>query len=1082
MKAVAGMIGCVLSATCSVLAADKLVENFRYGTDDGTGTSADVSFFEPDAAALDKTGAGERTVPLSSLRGFGPATVQALDGTLTVADDGTLPAESAEAPAAAQKAAVWLDASANLTVGGEGVVRWYDRREEKSGDDWGTAHYAGVSLTSGSLHPTVRQNEQGADMLYFNGYTSGSYMKFLKPDRTGNVYELGDVRHIYMVHRIVSTYGTLLGNASYPYFTCGNPDAPMTSTYLMATGNATSYAAGGRFYVNGADVDVYATTVRTGLQLFEWVGSRVNVAQFGGFFFQGGSPAAKRCGGDDLGEVLIFTNLLTSVERTDVERYLMKKWQIASAQPKMTLRAAKGATVKLDVGADGVMSGPLHYGVTGAGSAEKTGAGDLSLGERYGDGALAPLHIGAGRVIDYSGTVPVAPQDGENYALTASLAADPVLTKSSGTAGSVSLSGSAGYALHALPAGTSQLTVTGESLALRGGDADYRGAPLAGAVEATIPNPTFESGTSGWTSKSYSGTYFTTATLPDSGNWLVQNTYPAPQGSKVLVTRYNFEATTPITVPVDGRYELSFATCARGTSANRYMQWMDVGIITDGQTNIISRCHPSNKYGFIYNRYRTPKLAAGSTHKLYLAYLGGEEAIHLIDDFRLRRITDETDEVVPVPNGNFEQVNLVKSYGTEAYNDANTLTGWTLEQSETGATAPWSAAPATINMTAYYRGDKVPYGETQLALLSNGGRATSAAFTLPAGKWRLRCRAVARKSGSDLMKWHTLYLQGDPVLSVSAKVGNADVDLGAVKVSRATTSVVTLPTAIKSTGTEPVTVSLTQTLSNGALFVDDLEFVRDEELVTGGVIETGSDAWTYTSHNDAAVDMLKNSGASAMNLTASWAGYATCAGTKAVRIVQCGEMSQTVDFPEAGTYRLSLWTRPRAAATGTSPIHQGGNIVQASIRSGDKTLVIGRTAHVFSTNFVRHVFYFNVPKKGEWTFSIRGCNGLPTGDGSYEVAVPSGFHEKDASAFVDGISIVRAPHLGAAPAGLENATVVLGEKTRLHLDFDGDVKLESIRIGGRKHSGWIDHESYPDLVFGPGRAFVEPKGLSLILR
>ena len=61
-------------------------------------------------------------------------------------------------------------------------------------------------------------------------------------------------------------------------------------------------------------------------------------------------------------------------------------------------------------------------------------------------------------------------------------------------------------------------------------------------------------------------------------------------------------------------------------------------------------------------------------------------------------------------------------------------------------------------------------------------------------------------------------------------------------------------------------------------------------------------------------------------------------------------------------------------------------------------------------------------------------------------------------------------------------SITLGEGTRLYLDYSGDVLLKSLRLGGQKCSGWVDHATYPDLVFGPGRAYVTPKGFSLNLR
>jgi hypothetical protein len=191
-------------------------------------------------------------------------------------------------------------------------------------------------------------------------------------------------------------------------------------------------------------------------------------------------------------------------------------------------------------------------------------------------------------------------------------------------------------------------------------------------------------------------------------------------------------------------------------------------------------------------------------------------------------------------------------------------------------------------------------------------------------------------------------------------------------------------------------------------------------------------------------------------------------------------MSQDVTFPEAGTYRLVFWTRARRVG---NTLNYAGNKVRAFLSSGATTNLIGITSYSLATNFVRQTFYFDVAAPGTWKFSLQGMNGLPRGDGTYlDVTPGAGFNANDSLVFIDGVSIRKADSLGGAPQGRENKAIELNANTRLRLDFTGDVRIKSLRLGGRKVVGEIDASHPSGLVDGPGTIYVVPQGTCILFR
>ena len=63
---------------------------------------------------------------------------------------------------------------------------------------------------------------------------------------------------------------------------------------------------------------------------------------------------------------------------------------------------------------------------------------------------------------------------------------------------------------------------------------------------------------------------------------------------------------------------------------------------------------------------------------------------------------------------------------------------------------------------------------------------------------------------------------------------------------------------------------------------------------------------------------------------------------------------------------------------------------------------------------------------------------------------------------------------------LDGVRVAAGAK--LDLRFTGTKKVEKVRLGGRPRSGLISAETDPEYLSGPGELWVEPKGMTILIR
>ena len=1072
------------------------------------------------AAPIDKIGDGVYSIPIQNVLSRSPVGVNVHKGTLAVVDDGGATPSVTDPPAVMNAAVLWLEASTNVVADADGyVTKWYDVRETQSADTWGATRYRGVSAITdieGATNPVMRVNAAGQPMVYFNGRRSGSYMTFQKPNGT-DVEDIGGIYHVFQVLCISNSLGYALGNRSsadgIAYFHPQNTDGTL-GYYLDSTGTVDPSVSGGRAYLDGAYTDMAVTSATPGMHLTEYQTTGVRAAKVGRFFCDRGMGGGtyKRSGGDYIGEVVLFTNRLDEADRLAVGEYLLQKWVSRAPCAPFTVKTASGAVAQVSAGAN-VTTAPIH--VMGAGTFVKDGAGTVSLvGPAYGTGDAAAVRVDAGDVLTDLAVVDVAVRAGDAYAKAGADGNRRTVSRTVAAADEFSVSGGV-WRVSDVPAGVKKLTATADELVLAGATREAGFNVASDVIEATIPNHSFENGSvstvnpgstttvEGWTFRAYTKAalgntgydgYVYLLSLPNESDWRVNHPYGAPDGNKVFMGKAGFAAWCTVNVPTGGIYELSFKYCKRGNVAPAAV---DFAIVTGTQTNWIGRHYATSLSDFREQRYRTPWLAAGD-HILYFAHVNSTDCLPHYDDFHLRLVPEENIETAPVPNGNFEMaryagMRLSSTLSiTNAWTKSNTLDGWTLTQTAAATSQP-SVAPSSLFTPGYFREARA-VGDGQLVFSFAGGVATSPAFKLPAGKWRLRCQGTRWcVNNFKLWAWNgTVKVNGTPNLSATITVNGAGepVSLGTVSVSSRLPHTYSFGTPITVADDDELVLSLTQTVDAAAVVLDDLEFVRDvdgDELVTNGGFTSDMSGWTSGTLKNDADSYLKKCNLFRKGNTDAFYSYNTCDGNAGVMFVQAAWLEQNVAFPSSGVYRLSFWTSTRydRSANAGERRAYGGNALEAYLVKDGVTNAIGRTDACLSTNFQHRVYTFSVPAAGTYKFGFRSLNGWPTADGGHILTQPRGlgisFIASDCHVFLDAISIKPA---GALPPPQidRKVDVRLDASTRLRLDYDGTVEVGRLTLGGSSVVGTIDATHPSGLVYGAGALYIRPKGTIVIFR
>ena len=1130
-------VGIVFAAANGVRADDLVVDNHERVSVVATNgdVTADSVFSAPNAVAIEKTGTDALTVSVNAIQTREPVPVRVLEGTLNVVP-GTDP--GLEQPACLQRAALWLDAMQSDTLvppdgaTGNEVARWYDVRETFADGQWSTNYYcaeAKVSFVTNEVSPGVWEKvirypvkktalTNGMDYVDFNGKASGSWMRLLGKGR-GDLSALSYVHHVYFSGCVSNAWGFVLGANGTVFWHPADCSGKLCA--LAANSSAPGIFAGVTRW-NGVDVDPFSKTVTAGPYLHEWHAAH-ELGTFGNFFndrFIWSVQNGFRCGGDALGEVVVFTNRLSAAERMAVGEYLLRKWMRIARMHGVDVLAATNTAVAVASGASAVYAG--------AGSVKAAAGASVVYSPR--EPASGMLRVDEGKANVFAGELPFAFEPGDaltvrqnSYAVLSASNAPTAALVADGAA-TLSLSATSSVRVASLPTELKRLSARGAGEVVLSAPRDD-GAPKAGGdIFATMPNADMEAWQS--SNKEYSqtalGTYYnwTITSRPagwlyflnlancksGTGHWVLDGgakanfryeDYPF-QGKVVMAIKQGLVVENTVTFPQAGDYELTFLSAGRMTNVRGNDSYaggqVKMSLVRNGVTNAIGTA-----MGYVENatrrqRFRVRGVEAGAYTFVLNHDVGSGDAHTIMDDFRFRLITDpETETVVRPPNADFERAHVpFSSRGT--LSGANTVEDWMFATS--GQTTP-DVCVLTRGMTggASYLDSASAWGGIQLALYGASAAITSSPFALPPGTWRLQCR-MGGYYYSESRKWNGNTTTRPRKLQAWLVADGVETSLGTTgeysdptMVTAMFNAPVVLPTATN------VQLVVRQIMANGSssvacAIIDDVEFVRVDagggtvlretfESGAGWTLKTVKDGTTYTSKSEA---VIRDPARALPNINPTYPyayGLTYGVNKKALEFCQCGTAEKQISFAEAGAYRLSFSSRTRVWIYQTPSMNYSGNQVAFYlVDANNATNEIYRSPSIYSTNFVFRSTLFNVPAAGTYTFGVRSLNGWPMEDGSH---LKVGASATDVTVFIDQVLIEKADET-AEPDIPEKLALEIADGARLRLDYVGTNRIDRLRLNGVSVSGFIDASHPSGLVSGLGCLEVRPKGTVLMFR
>lgn len=1132
---------------CAFAGADDLA--VRNGEVVDVVVSNDVAFagnvyFAPQGRRIEKGGAGTWSFAPSAVQTRADVPVVVREGRLRVVD---APAPELTEPACLQRAALWLDATRPDTLemadGGAGVSRWYDVRETKEAGAWASSYYcaeARISFCTNQTadgtwekyikYPVVKTYDArpGQSYVDFNGRESGSWMQFVSTNRTASAM-IDGIRHVFYCGYVTNAWGFVLGTTGnifwHPNSTAGVLDR------MYSQQNSMPEMLAGTTYWNGKVCDGVEHFIPRGPYACEWTAG-ATTGSFNNFFNDRNIWNAVnhwRCGGDSLGEVVVFTNRLSEAERQQVGEWLVRKWAAAAAPGAVTVKTVRGASVE-PAGGSAALDGDGTIEAASNGLHVVYSTAKPYVGSTY-------IAANAVKLESVEPTLKMRPGDAlaltrDDFEVLSAVHTDDVSLEAAGAA-SLALAPTTTVRIAELADDVKKLRVVGAegTLIL---SAPRTSVPIRPASEiwATMENADMEDWPSGNATelrlmevgKVYHGwkvlhaqgqCYFfdLVNAQAHNGHWVIDGgtksnfryaDYPF-QGRKVLAFKQAFILSNVVTFPTDGDYDLTFLSGGRMNekqTGNDYAGgWTKMALVdAAGVTNEIGTALAYVECSMRHQRFRVRGVKAGTYTFILNHDVGTGDAHSIFDDFKFRLVTDiPTETTCPLPNGDFERADFTWN-GRLARSAENVPANWTLAQSQSGTPDVCLITRGTSQGGYQDRGSA--YGGIHLALYGTNGTATSTAMTVPPGTWRLRCRmgGVLCAEGT---KWNDSKVTAGYAVQVWKIDGDDEVSLGKTATSWSSTfRTVTFDTPFTVATPTSVRFKVRQIGADSekrvaCALVDDLELVRvtaREELVTNGMFMNTAnggwtaDGWTFKGIKDGS-ESTKLASVHVDDPGRTWTGmwpdypygvtYGT--GTKALDMCQCGTATQPMTFPAAGTYRLEFSARSRIWVNkdGVGNLGYAGN--QASfflVDDAGETNEIYRTPSLTSSNFVFRSTLFTVPKAGTYTFGVLSLNGLPLGDGTY---LKVGRSARDVELFIDQISVKKVAE-DVLPELPEKLELDLAKGVKMRLDYTGTMELDTLRLNGVSVAGLIDASHPSGLVAGTGRLYVRPKGTVLIFR
>ena len=1120
MKTTMLIVACACG--CGVLWADAILVGVddRVTVDVGAGetrTQVDPVVVKQ-RGTLDKTGDGTLVIPGGTLRDSTKFEMNVRGGTVEFpAETGATASFQTEPSVIRSKAALWLDANMNVDMDGDNVVGWRDVRETKTSTPFDYPRARSREYTAGNGYPWM-SGAEGRRKVDFGGYKNGRYMAILDTgtDDSGSAFLLKDLRHVFLVHEILTNGCYALGyvNGRTPngglVFHPGDSSASLTKPISSPSDGIKSIS--GRFERNGLSIDPNTELPKTGLQLYDWhfIGahnqsSNNELEGLACFSALCNGYQANRQGGGIICEVIAFKEWLTESERIAVAGYLMHKWGISSdAMPgKPTVHVAEGAVVSAPV--DSIeMRGEGSYTPPADGSNLYDIPVD-SLTNFHGT-----IAVPYDRLVRTREEMPLVAAGGDRLDVTNSFEGIVLSRYADQSYGTLVKDNIGGATLRAIPLGVTNLNVNGGILRLS--PCAWSGKVSAGTnTVVRIANADFESATSECLVVNKSGSGEPTDSQPTYSNpcfswygemwptldglyprnWMKMalssgtGTYLTPNGEWLLVLCGQTYAYQTVEIPEDGVYELDFLAMD-GQTVGGYHPVIEVAIGDEDGTpvganmTVLAEVQSYDKRGWARYRYLTPRLKAGSHH----LRIGNTEDTCIdnradktyIDDIHLTLVSRPSSGWA-VPNGDFETLVRSDTLPTAPSSTA-TATGWTFTQTPWGNDATYLGA-LLVRYGSLFRcaATEFRHGETQLALVS-GSSATVMFKPRHAGVYRLSGRVGKFSRGT----YNGMATGSDPAFTVTIRQGETEaVSIGAVSASKRTFVSAIWPTDITFADTNTtVTMTIANTASTSIGFIDDLEFVPAHELREGisTIVKDGQNFsnayWTFVSNRgDAPLD--KSDASYSSNITGQYYGHNVYRSARAASVIDRGAIYQTVTFPAPGRYRLKWHSRARAdvrdAAYAASFDYGKRSAIRVVLVDNGITNTVYECSTA-TTNFVGYSCMFNIADASRsYVLGFEGAND------------PRVSGVKDQRSYICQVSCDYIDSVDQMKVTMDmdpNLNIFIASGAKLELDYVGTNQIASVRIAGRRAVGVIDAARFPQYITGTGALRVKPLGLKVM--
>lgn len=1050
---------------------------------------------------IEKTGKGVWVLPENVRQSTMPIALTVTEGTVRLTESAGQVPTLPKPTEILEKAAMWLDASVETSFDktGDSVNFWYDCRET---DNSAPQHLYAKAILGATIDnkwsytapaPELKTKD-GITAVWFGGRQSSRSMSWYNPDgtlfsalRTNFDTAMEGVRHVFVLRGEFDFHGVIVGGiqsetkSGVSYAMNGGEDIT-TPTSFGSVGDGwgkymTEMRASRdvRLYENGVAKDPVTTYPCRGFALYDI--SMQNEPMAFNTFFNNANRIGDDCsvyggnrgGGEYIAEAIVFTNVLTETERLLVSDYLMAKWLGTKAAQKVDLR----------LGLSGCVEAPLSQvaSVDGSGVLAPTDGSDIVFDSKEralpgwsvkpGSAAVTltktmPLSLEAGEAL-----TGVKTEDGPRVSVGDALS-DDALVLDPGEAQEISLSG--------FPSDVRSLKVASGRVTIRPAGSAF--VPSEVPLErVTIRNAGFEN-SAGWGGMKPSGVRTIKADADSYDGWLFKQIasggsaylyrytsftrtgkwwyldVPPPEGECLVTLGFGWCMQTHVSLPNEGVYEVSCHLAGRKGYLGAQVELRLVP--TAGGTSIfLGRAFGDDSGHFRKLTYRAD-VPAGEYDLVFDKTRGAVGDLY-IDNVVMCRVAAHDDGSYAIPGGDFEDIAFETT-------DENVLKVFQVGGSSehwrfTGSVGPatYMMRSATCDYGLFYNSlsDGLS-GSVQLAFTNEANAVTT--FRPPAGTWQLQARVGYMKNAANL--------------EASVVVGNAAMTtLGAVKPLDHQMGLLTWPAWFTTDGNTDVTLTVASPgdMTAGAgIIVDEFRLVPFAgELVQNGGFEDAFAAESDPTRNWRSVKCTSENGSverKAYTASPEHVGYSIYEGKYRAAVAGDAYVYQIVTFPQPGRYRLSFHMSHRYEPGYPTWTSYDSNPVRTWLtRGGAYTNQIGTVSN-FTTNYVQHVFDFVVPEAGEWDFAIGGTD------------------LKSRTSLVDGVSIMPILGEGVTPSFGEDLVVEVASGARLDLPFDGTNKVSEVRLGGRRVSGVISADRFPDCLSGTGCYYVEPQGSVLVFR